>query len=162
MNMHVAGERALALAISRHRALCSTIAKAPVEEPMPAPVPVKEGIGPLLFGLPSFYWTRMRRDRGSDGRISDIIDLTAARFGIARGDLLSERRTKNVILPRHVAVYLSRIHTQKSYPFIAKRFGYFDHSVIVFAVSKIERLLKTDSSIALHVEALSLEIGALA
>jgi hypothetical protein len=160
MNMHIPTPTEAA-AIKRCLAFRADIAAKAKRLEEAKRAPQRPNLPPLIFGLPSFYLSKYRRDRSTHQQINDIIDATAARFKITRGDLLSERRTKKVVLPRHIAVYLCRLLTQKSYPFIASRFGYFDHSVIVFAISKIERLMKTDPAIALHVEALSLEVGAL-
>jgi hypothetical protein len=84
-------------------------------------------------------------------RVEDVMRVVAVHFGITRLDLMSDRRTKDLVLPRHIGFYLCKTLTAKSYPFIAKRFGYYDHSVGCFAVKKIRRLIQSDDKVAAHV-----------
>lgn len=91
-------------------------------------------------------------------RVEDIMRIVAGHFGKTRMDLMSDRRTKDLILPRHIGFYLCKTLTSKSYPFIAKRFGYYDHSVGIYAVNKISNLLKTDDKVAAHVEKITRKI----
>ena len=47
----------------------------------------------------------------------------AERFGVKVADILSKRRTKTVVKPRHVAMYLAKTMTTRSLPDIGRRFG---------------------------------------
>jgi hypothetical protein len=91
-------------------------------------------------------------------RVEDVMRAVASYFGLTRMDLMSDRRTKDLILPRHIGFYLCKLLTSKSYPFIAKRFGYYDHSVGIYAVDKIRKLIISDEKIAAHVENLTRKI----
>ena len=72
----------------------------------------------------------------------DIIRMAGAYFGVKPGDIKGARRHKAVSLPRQVAMYLTRRHTNLSYPEIGSRFGDRDHTTVMSGVRKIERLLK--------------------
>ena len=65
-------------------------------------------------------------------------------FSITVADLRSSRRHKAVVLPRQIAMYLGRKLTSSSFPNLGDRFGGKDHTTVMHAVSKIERLLKDD------------------
>jgi chromosomal replication initiator protein len=73
---------------------------------------------------------------------------------VSRADLLSSRRTANVVRPRQVAMYLAKILTLRSLPEIGRRFGGRDHTTVLHAVRKIETLAGNDSALADEIETL--------
>jgi chromosomal replication initiator protein len=68
----------------------------------------------------------------------------ASYFGVKLHDLKGPKRHRAVSHPRMVAMYLARRLTSMSYPEIGSRFGGKDHSTVISAVRKIERLCGTD------------------
>jgi chromosomal replication initiator protein len=87
-------------------------------------------------------------------KIEDIQRIVARQYNVSRADLLSSRRTANVVLPRQVAMYLAKTLTLRSLPEIGRRFGGRDHTTVLHAVRKIEGLIGNDSSLAGEVEQL--------
>lgn len=87
-------------------------------------------------------------------KIEDIQRATALQFGLTKTDLLSQRRTKQIVGPRQIAMYLSKVMTVRSLPDIGRRFGGRDHTTVLHAVRKIEKLLESDSSLQKTVETL--------
>lgn len=79
--------------------------------------------------------------------IDDILRAVCGYYKISKIDLLSARRTAPLVLPRQVAMYLSRTLTLRSLPFISKRMGGRDHTTAMHAVRKIEALLQHDSKL---------------
>jgi len=77
--------------------------------------------------------------------VCDFFDLRAA-------DLRSKKRTRNIALPRQLAMYLCRRYTQASYPAIGERFGNRDHSTVIHATNTIERRLAEDATFRATVE----------
>lgn len=75
-------------------------------------------------------------------------------FNLSIQDMRSAKRQKIVSHPRQIAMYLSRKHTGSSYPEIGQKFGGKDHTTIIHAVEKIERLLLEDTKLRHTVEAL--------
>jgi chromosomal replication initiator protein len=71
----------------------------------------------------------------------------AAYFDVKLHDLKGPKRHRAVAHPRMVAMYLARKLTNMSYPEIGSRFGGKDHSTVISAVRKIERLCAEDSSV---------------
>jgi chromosomal replication initiator protein len=65
-------------------------------------------------------------------------------FNIKLGDLKAKRRTQNIALPRQVAMYLCRKHTETSFPAIGDKFGGRDHSTVIHASRAIEKRIKED------------------
>ncbi|QGM44213.1 chromosomal replication initiator protein DnaA [Methylocystis heyeri] len=80
-------------------------------------------------------------------KIDDIQKLVASHYNITRADILSSRRTANVVRPRQIAMYLSKMLTLRSLPEIGRRFGGRDHTTVLHAVRKIEELAAKDQSL---------------
>jgi chromosomal replication initiator protein len=91
-------------------------------------------------------------------RIEDIQRVVARVYNVSRADLLSSRRTANVVRPRQVAMYLAKILTLRSLPEIGRRFGGRDHTTVLHAVRKIETLAGNDSAFAEEIEALKRQL----
>lgn len=87
-------------------------------------------------------------------RIEDIQRLVAKHYNVSRADMLSSRRTANVVKPRQVAMYLSKQLTLRSLPEIGRRFGGRDHTTVLHAVRKIDGLLGGDRSLADEIDLL--------
>ena len=73
-----------------------------------------------------------------------IIQSVATTFGITPTVIVGKKRNKNIVKPRHIAMWLVRKHTDLSFPDIGKVFGGRDHASVQYAVSKITGLLETD------------------
>jgi chromosomal replication initiator protein len=91
-------------------------------------------------------------------RIEDIQRVVARQYNVSRSDLLSSRRTANVVRPRQVAMYLAKVLTLRSLPEIGRRFGGRDHTTVLHAVRKIENLVGNDSALAEEIEALKRQL----
>lgn len=75
--------------------------------------------------------------------IDQIVKTVAEKFQIKISDLKSKRRTKTVVYPRQLAMYLCRTLTDGSFPEIGRQFGGKDHSTVIHAVRHVgERILR--------------------
>ncbi len=79
--------------------------------------------------------------------LGDIESVVAARFGITPADIHSSRRTRTVSTARMVAMFLGRRQTRMSYPEIGRFMGK-NHSSVVLAVQRMERLLETKGDVS--------------
>src|SRR5436190_772536 len=91
-------------------------------------------------------------------RIEDIQRIVARQYNVSRADLLSSRRTANVVRPRQVAMYLAKTLTLRSLPEIGRRFGGRDHTTVLHAVRKIETLVSKDVALSEEVESLKRQL----
>ncbi|MEW6640960.1 MAG: chromosomal replication initiator protein DnaA [Pseudomonadota bacterium] len=91
-------------------------------------------------------------------KIEDIQRVVARQYNVSRSDLLSSRRTANVVRPRQVAMYLAKTLTLRSLPEIGRRFGGRDHTTVLHAVRKIEALVSKDVALADEVELLKRQL----
>ncbi|PWT81009.1 MAG: chromosomal replication initiator protein DnaA [Acidobacteria bacterium] len=87
-------------------------------------------------------------------KIEDIQKLVATHFNVSRADILSSRRTANVVRPRQIAMYLAKAMTLRSLPEIGRRFGGRDHTTVLHAVRKIEELVSRDAALSQELELL--------
>ncbi|MCW5703049.1 MAG: chromosomal replication initiator protein DnaA [Bradyrhizobium sp.] len=91
-------------------------------------------------------------------KIEDIQRVVARQYNVSRSDLLSSRRTANVVRPRQVAMYLAKTLTLRSLPEIGRRFGGRDHTTVLHAVRKIEALVNRDTALSEEVESLKRQL----
>jgi chromosomal replication initiator protein len=80
--------------------------------------------------------------------IEDVLSTVAAQFGIKVADLKGSRKTRDVSLPRQVAMFLARRLTRASFPEIGRSFGGKDHSTVVKGVKRIEEQLRENPELA--------------
>ena len=89
----------------------------------------------------------------------DLIQRRVAEyFEIRPSDMTAKRRSKNVVYPRHIAMYLSREMTGLSFPEIGEQFGGRDHTTVLHAYGKIKKDIKKDQKAKSLVDKLSLEL----
>ncbi len=86
---------------------------------------------------------------------NDLVQkVVAEAFGVKISDLKSKRRTKAVVLPRQVAMYLCRNHAGSSLPEIGNFFGGKDHSTVIHACKVIEEKKEKDPELRARIEML--------
>jgi len=76
----------------------------------------------------------------------------AEEFGVALSELKAKRRNKNIVLPRQVAMYLSRELTDLSLPEIGHLFGGKDHTTVLHSYNKIKEDLNTNEILKNQIE----------
>jgi chromosomal replication initiator protein len=67
-------------------------------------------------------------------------------YSIKLSDMKSKRRTKDIALPRQLAMFLSKQITNASLNDIGKQFGGKDHATVIYACKQIEDKRKKDES----------------
>ena len=93
--------------------------------------------------------------------IEAINSRVAEHYGISVGAMKSDRRSRSIVWPRHVAMYLCRRHTPLSLPRIGCAFRKRDHTTVMYAIDKVEASMERYPARAEEVETLSAEIAAL-
>ena len=75
----------------------------------------------------------------------DLIQTLVCKFfKISKNEMLSARRSRYLVRPRQVAIYLTKILTSKSLPEIGREFSNRDHTTIIHSVKTIEKLKEKD------------------
>jgi chromosomal replication initiator protein len=107
------------------------------------------GLQPTLAIASSLL--NVSRSRPKHLSAKQIIERTARHFQIPLEDLLGPKRDKDIVVPRQVAMYILRNELKLSFPKIAKELGRKDHTTAIHSVDKIDKELRTDSSLRMAV-----------
>ena len=93
---------------------------------------------------------KILEDFGSHTRqnitIENITNHICNFFNLQKEDLIGKKRPKNIAMPRQIAMYLCRTLTDSSLPKIGQYFGGRDHTTVIHACEKIDKLRKEDKS----------------
>ncbi|TAJ24986.1 MAG: chromosomal replication initiator protein DnaA [Nitrospirae bacterium] len=90
--------------------------------------------------------------------MDDIEEAVATRFHVKIAELKSRRRSKTLVHPRQIAMYLCREMTDASFPEIGRHFGGKDHTTIIHACKQITKALQTDATLKPTLESLKAQI----
>jgi chromosomal replication initiator protein len=93
-------------------------------------------------------------------RVEDILRVVTARYNVRVSDLQSRKRTRSIVLPRQICMYLARSLTTLSLEEIGGYFGGRDHSTVLHAEAKINSSLAQDVALAHVLEALKHDLSA--
>jgi len=83
--------------------------------------------------------------------IAMIQTIVAKYYGITRRDIVSHRRTKDILVPRQIATYIAKELTPFSLPVLGRHFGGRDHTTMLHSIKKIAKLIRTDADLAYDV-----------
>ena len=138
-----------------HKARQARYYRAVKPEPPAAPEP--DPPKSLWFGIIAELPTN-----GSNGlpRVEIVLRTCAEYFGISEIEIKSERRTKKIVRPRQMAMYLAKTLTLRSLPEIGRRLGGRDHTTVLHGIRKVERLIMSDTETAFdaaHIEIMILK-----
>ncbi len=75
---------------------------------------------------------------------SKVVDIVARAFNLSTDRLLGRDRSRDVALPRQVAMYLLREEANASLPQIGEALGGRDHTTVMYAIEKVSDLLERD------------------
>lgn len=108
---------------------------------------------PITLDLAQEVLRGLITDQTSPRVTIEAIQKTVSEFYKLRpNDLRSKKRSRAVVLPRQIAMYLCRRHTGASFPVIGDRFGRRDHSTVIHATRLIEHRIEHDSALRLAIE----------
>jgi chromosomal replication initiator protein len=93
--------------------------------------------------------------RHSQVSVDDVMMLITTEFAITARELTGKSRTQTISLPRQIAMYLLREHTECSLEDIGRIFGNRDHTTVLYAVNKIRERAGKDRMFKELVEGLS-------
>lgn len=87
-----------------------------------------------------------------------IMEVVANSFNVSVDDLKSGRRSKEVAMPRQVAMFLCRSLLNMTLPQIGIEFGNRDHTTVMYACSKISEELAIKPDLVRHLDELKKRI----
>ena len=89
--------------------------------------------------------------------LGDVERAICSLFGVRAAELKSSRRTRSLVQPRMLAMFLARKHTQAAYSEIGEFFGGRNHSTVMSAVAKVQDWLSTDTPVMVSSQSLSVQ-----
>ena len=84
--------------------------------------------------------------------ILDIQNVVSKYYQISLTDLKGKKRVKAIVLPRQIAMFLSRELTSNSLPKIGAEFGGKDHTTVIHAYEKINQAITKDNQLKQDIE----------
>ena len=90
--------------------------------------------------------------------MDDIQEAVCSQFHVKLTELKSRRRSKTLVHPRQIAMYLCRELTDASYPEIGRQFGGKDHTTIIHACRQVAKAKETDITLQTTLETLKEQI----
>ncbi len=84
---------------------------------------------------------------GNPPSVEDIAQCVATYFGLTVTDLHGSRKNRTIVLARNIAMHLARKLTGMSFPEIARRLGNKDHTTVLQACRRLEKLLEGDAEV---------------
>ena len=79
--------------------------------------------------------------------IEAIQRAVSENFGMRVADLKQKNNSRNVVVPRQIAMYLAKQMTEASLPEIGRQFGNKHHTTVMHSISKIDEMRRTDKDL---------------
>lgn len=98
------------------------------------------------------------QSRHGNVTIEYIIRSVAEHFKVTGNDLKGKKRTKTIVFPRQIAMYIAREITEYSTTELGLEFGGRDHTTVMHSCQKIDELLKLDPTLDSTIQKLILAI----
>ncbi|MBE0416333.1 MAG: chromosomal replication initiator protein DnaA [Coriobacteriia bacterium] len=79
-------------------------------------------------------------------------------YSLSHSELIGGKRSQSIVYPRQIAMYLTRELTELSLPAIGTEFGGRDHTTVMHAKAKIEKMMNADREVYNQIQALTNQI----
>ena len=89
----------------------------------------------------------LKRIEREEVTIEEIIKTIAAKLNVKISDIKSQKKNKNIVFARQIAMYLARRLTALSFPDIGDKVGGRDHSTVIYANNKMKNACEADKNI---------------
>lgn len=89
----------------------------------------------------------------------EVLQKTADYYELSYADIIGTKRSKEIVTPRQIAMYIMRQELDMSFPRIAKSLGGKDHTTIIHGVKKIKALVQVDSILSADIQSIKQNIG---
>ena len=89
----------------------------------------------------------LKRIEKEEVTIEEIIKAIAAKLDVKISDIKSQKKNKNLVFARQIAMYLARKLTALSFPDIGEKIGGRDHSTVIYANNKMKKSCDEDRNL---------------
>lgn len=130
-------------------------------------VPQMETVTAILKKLGKMELVTSKEELNSSGKEAikrhtsggDVVDLVAKYYNLSKYDLTGDRRSRDIMVPRQVGMYILRKDFNYSYEKIGSEFGGRNHTTAMHACSKIKKMLKKDQNLQNEINDIKQAIG---
>jgi len=89
----------------------------------------------------------LKRIEKEEVTIEEIIKTIAGKLNVKVSDIKSQKKNKNLVFARQIAMYLARKLTSLSFPDIGEKIGGRDHSTVIYANNKMKKGCDEDKNL---------------
>ncbi len=89
----------------------------------------------------------------------DVLEGVSRYYSVSVTDMLGQSRVREVLVPRHIAMYIGKKHLRMSFVRLGESFSNRDHTTVMHAVEKIETKLSEDPQLLREIRTLEREVG---
>lgn len=86
--------------------------------------------------------------------VTDILDQVVRYYQITIEEIKGKKRTRNIVHPRQIAMYLARELTDLSFPKIGEQIGNKNHTTVIHAYEKIANNIEEDLQVKQEIDQL--------
>ncbi|MEO6982781.1 MAG: helix-turn-helix domain-containing protein, partial [Edaphobacter sp.] len=79
--------------------------------------------------------------------IETIQRTVSEQFGMRVAELKQKNNSRQIVVPRQIAMYLAKQLTEASLPEIGRQFGGKHHTTVMHSISKIDEQRRTDKDL---------------
>ena len=101
------------------------------------------------------FLTKPMQERAGPVMLGEILQDVADHFDVPEREICSDSRESRVRVPRQIAMYLARKLTAFSHKDIGRFFGPRNHSTVVHAEKKLDRMVEDNPTLSAHIKALN-------
>jgi chromosomal replication initiator protein len=113
---------------------------------------------PITMTLAKEVMGNIITDKKKEITIDMITKEVTSYFSVKVSDLKSAKRIKSIMLPRQIAIFLSRKLTGNSLVSIGEKFGGKDHATIIHSIKRVEEEMKTKKDLKEAVEKIEMRV----
>lgn len=88
-----------------------------------------------------------------------ILSVVAEHYNVSVADLLGNKRSSKIVLPRQISMYLCREMTQLQLKLIGKCIGNRDHTTVMHGIEKIEKEIQNSDALSNTIDTLKKKIN---
>ncbi len=89
----------------------------------------------------------------------EVLEGVSRYYSVSITDMLGQSRVREVLVPRHIAMYIGKKHLRMSFVRLGESFSNRDHTTVMHAVEKIENKLSEDPQMLREIRTLEREVG---
>ena len=89
----------------------------------------------------------------------DVMESVSRYYSVSIDDLIGKSRVREVLIPRQVAMFIGKKFLNISFVRLGESFGNRDHTTVMNAVEKIDRVMNSDANVLREIHALTSELG---